>query len=109
MYIDEVVVLVLAFHLDDNKQSWEKACGNKDLRAYIYNAPSFVMFNDNSRKITIRPQNKVDQGNHKMLIQHVIEAQKFLHAVFILVKLPISYIDSNLKPYFLPALADETK
>ena len=32
-----------------------------------------------------------------------------MEAVEILVKLPISYIDSDLKPVFLPALADEVK
>ena len=27
VYIDELVVLVLGFRLDDNKHSWEEACG----------------------------------------------------------------------------------
>ena len=28
VYIDKVVVLVVAFELDDKKHSWEQACGS---------------------------------------------------------------------------------
>ena len=28
LYVDEVVVLVVAFELDDRKQSWEESCGS---------------------------------------------------------------------------------
>ena len=28
VYVDELIVLVVAFQLDDKKQSWEQSCGN---------------------------------------------------------------------------------
>ena len=34
---------------------------------------------------------------------------KSFHVLAILVKLPITYIDEHLKPFFLPALKDEEK
>ena len=108
IYFDKGVVAVKAFQLENKKQSWEKACGNIQ-HAYIHDAPRFVHFNDHSRKVTIRPQDKEDRGAHKILIEVWIKSTKSFHALFILVKLPISYIDSDLKPYFWPALSDEIK
>jgi len=56
--------------------------------------------------VEVRPEDKEDKGVHRILIELVIESGKFFHAVKILVKLPISYIDSNLIPIFDPALKD---
>ena len=44
-----------------------------------------------------------------MLIELLIKSTKSFNALEILVKLPISYIDSDLKPFFQPPLEDETK
>ena len=44
-----------------------------------------------------------------ILIEIVIKSQKSFNALEILVKLPISYIDSGLKPFFWPALNHEVK
>jgi len=108
VYIDKVVVLKVAFELDDKQNSWEKICGNIE-RAFVYNAPVFVKYDDHRQKIEIKPQNKVDQGLHIILIEVVIKSMKSLHMLEILVKLPISHIGSHLKPYFLPALEDDQK
>jgi len=45
IYIDNLVVLVGAFELDDKSQSWEKVCGAIE-RLFIHSAPSFVHYND---------------------------------------------------------------
>ena len=57
-------------------------------------------YNEAKRKVEIKPEDSVDQGLHKILVELVIKSMKSFHAIVILVKLPISYIDSNLKPYF---------
>jgi hypothetical protein len=67
VYIDKVVVLVVAFELDAKQQSWEKACGSIH-RAFIHNAPRFVTYDDNRQKIEIKPQDKSDKGLHIILV-----------------------------------------
>ena len=101
-------MLVVAFQLDDKQQSWTESCGYIQ-RLFIFEAPNFVKYDEHRRKIEIKPQNKVDKGMHKMLIMLVINSQKSLHLLEILVKLPVTYIDPNLKPFFSPGLEDETK
>jgi hypothetical protein len=54
-----MVVLTVAFDLDDKERSWEKVCGSIQ-RAFIRDAPIFVKYNENSKKIEIKPQDKVD-------------------------------------------------
>jgi len=56
--------------------------------------------------VEIKPENKEDKGAHKILVELVMESGKIFYAVEILVKLPVSYIDSNLLPVFDPALKD---
>ena len=51
----------------------------------------------------------MDRGAHKILIELVIKSTKSFHALEILVKLPASYIDERLKPFFWPALDNEVK
>jgi hypothetical protein len=75
-----VVVLVVAFQLDDKEQSWEKQCGSIQ-RAFIYDAPIFVKYDENNRKITIKPKEKSDQGVHKILIQMQIKSKKSFNAL----------------------------
>ena len=108
VFIDELVILIVEFENDDKKQSWEKVCGSI-LRASIHDAPRFVRFNDHNRRVEIKPEDKEDKGEHKILIELHIKSQKSFNVLDILVKLPISYIDENLKPFFLPALAAEIK
>ena len=103
-----MVVLTVDFQLDDKQQSWMESCGYVQ-RLFIFDAPYFVKYDEHNRKIEIKPQNKVDQGMHKILIEIVINSQKSIHLLEILVKLPVTYIDENLKPYFWPPLEDETK
>ena len=57
----------------------------------------------------IKPVEKEDKGLHQILIELVIESIKSFNGLQILVKLPVSYIDSSLIPFFRPALKDETK
>ena len=57
-------------------------------------------YNEAKRKVEIKPEDSVDQGLHKILVELVIKSMKSFQALKILVKLPISYIDSDLKPYF---------
>jgi len=59
VYIDKVVVLVVAFELDDKQNSWAKVCGSIQ-RAFIHQAPKFVKYNENRQEIEIKPQEKVD-------------------------------------------------
>jgi hypothetical protein len=49
-----MVVLAVAFELDDKQHSWEKVCGSIE-RAFIRNAPAFVTYNEHSMKIEIKP------------------------------------------------------
>jgi len=108
VYIDKVVVLVVAFELDDKQHSWEKACGSIQ-RAFIYDAPIFVKYNEKSRKILVKPEEKSDRGVHKILIEVQIKSEKSFNVLEILVKLPAAYIDSDLKPFFWPVLPDKIK
>ena len=55
VYIDTVVVLAVAFELDDKQHSWEKVCGSIQ-RAFIRDAPIFVKYNEHRQKIEIKPQ-----------------------------------------------------
>ena len=59
VYIDEVVVLAVAFKLDDKQHSWEKICGSIQ-RAFIHDAPIFVKYNEHRLEIEIKPQKKVE-------------------------------------------------
>jgi len=54
VYIDKVIVLVVAFELDDKQHSWEKFCGSIQ-RAFIHNAPIFVKYNEHRKTIMIKP------------------------------------------------------
>ena len=69
----------------------------------------FIKYNEHSQTIEIKPQDKSDKGLHIILVEFQIKSSKNFHALEILVKLPVSYIDSNLKPIFYPALKDEAK
>ena len=55
LYIDKVVVLTVAFQLDDENKSWEIVCGSIE-RVFIYDAPVFVKYNEHRRTITIKPE-----------------------------------------------------
>jgi len=92
VYIDKVVVLEVAFELDDKQQSWKKVCGSIN-RAFIWDAPIFVTYNEHRRNIEIKPQNKVDKGLHIILVELVIKSTKSFNVLEILVKLPVTYID----------------
>ena len=59
--------------------------------------------------IEIKPKDKIDKGTHIILIELYIKSTKSFHLLAILVKLPISFIDQNLVPFFWPELSDETK
>ena len=108
MYIDKVIVLVVAFELDDKQQSWEKFCGSIQ-RAFIHNAPIFVKYNDHRKTIEIKPQDKSDKGLHVILVELLVKSVKSFNSLEILVKLPLTYIDSSLKPFFVPPLENEIK
>jgi len=103
-----VVVLEVVFGLDDKKQSWEKACGSIQ-RAFIRDAPIFVKYNEHRRKIEIYPQEKTDKGLHIILVELEVKSTKIFYALEILVKLPITYIDSHKKPFFGPPLQNDIK
>jgi len=75
----------------------------------IRNAPVFVTYNEHRQEIEIKPQDKSDKGLHIILVQLVINSSKSFYVLQILVKLPVTYIDSHIKPFFWPALKDETK
>ena len=68
VYIDKVIVLVVAFELDDKQHSWEKVCGSIQ-RAFIHNSPIFVKYNEHRRTIEIKPQDKSDKGLHIILVE----------------------------------------
>jgi len=87
-----VVVLVIAFELDDKEHSWEKVCGSIE-RAFIHKAPIFVKYHENRRTIEIKPQDKSDKGLHIILVELQIKSSKNFHSLEILVKLPVTYID----------------
>jgi len=108
VYIDEVIVLVVAFKLDDKHQSWEKVCGSIQ-RAFIHDAPTFVKYNEHRKIIEIKPVDKTDKGLHKMLVEWHVKSNKSFSFLLILVKLPVTYIDSHLKPFFGPPLENEVK
>jgi len=72
----------------------------------IHDAPKFVKYYDQNRKIKVNPVEKVDQGVHTILIELEIKSIKMFNALSILVKLPASYIDTNLLPFFWPELED---
>jgi len=44
-----------------------------------------------------------------MLVELQVKSTKSFHVLDILVKLPVSYIDSHLKPFFGPPLENEVK
>jgi hypothetical protein len=54
VYIDKVVVLEVAFQLDDKEHSGEKVCGSIH-RAFIRSAPIFVKYDEHRKKIEIKP------------------------------------------------------
>ena len=54
MYIDKVIVLAVAFELDDKQHSWEKVCGTIQ-RALLHDAPIFVKYYEQTQTIDIRP------------------------------------------------------
>jgi len=108
VYIDKVVILVVAFQFDDKNHSWEKSCGSIE-RVFIFDAPKFVYYDDHNRNIKVQPADKSDKGLHKILIEIQIKSSKSFNVLQILVKLPVTYIDSHLKPFFWPALKDKAK
>jgi len=63
-----MVVLAVAFELDDQQQSWEKVCGSIQ-RAFIHKAPIFVRYDEHRRIIEIKPQDKSDKGLHIILVE----------------------------------------
>jgi len=63
-----------------------------------------VTYNENRQTIEIKPQEKVDKGLHVILIELQVKSTKNFYVLQILVKLPISYIDQNLVPFFWPQL-----
>ena len=75
-----MVVLVVAFELDDKQHSWEKVCGSIQ-RAFIRDAPAFVTYKEHRRQININPQNKVDKGLHIILVELEIKSVKSFHAL----------------------------
>ena len=99
MYIDKVVILVVAFQFDDKNHSREKSCGSIE-RVFIFDAPTFVYYNDHTQNIKVQPADKSDKGLHKILIEIQIKSSKSFNVLQILVKLPVTYIDSLLKPFF---------
>jgi hypothetical protein len=52
----------------------------------------------------VKPEAKTDKGLHKILIEILVNSAKSFNALEILVKLPVSYINSELKPLFWPPL-----
>ena len=44
-----------------------------------------------------------------MMIELEVKSVKSFHVLQILVKLPVTYIDQHLKPFFWPSLDDEVK
>ena len=68
VYIDKVLVLVVAFQFDDKNHSWEKSCGSIE-RVFIYDAPTFVKYDDHNRNIKVQPVDKSDKGLHQILIE----------------------------------------
>ena len=44
-----------------------------------------------------------------MLVELEIKSTKSFNVLQILVKLPVTYIDSNLKPFFVPPLENKVK
>ena len=44
-----------------------------------------------------------------ILVELLVKSVKSFYFLEILVKLPITYIDQNLKPFFWPVLGDEIK
>jgi len=101
-------VLTVAFELDDKQHSWEKVCGSIQ-RALIRDAPTFVTYNENSKKIEIKPVDKTDKGLHIMLVEWHVKFNKSFSVLEILVKLPVTYINKYLKPFFGPPLENEIK
>ena len=57
----------------------------------------------------MKPAAKTDKGLHKILIEIQVNSVKNFNTLEILVKLPITYIDSDLKPLFWPSLKNEVK
>jgi hypothetical protein len=78
VYVDDVIVLAVAFELDDKQHSWEKVCGAIE-RAYIHNAPIFVTYDEHRMKIVIKPQDKNDKGTYLILIELYIKSTKHFH------------------------------
>jgi len=68
-----------------------------------------VTYNERRRKIEIYPQDKTDKGMHMILVELDIKSMKSFNGLRILVKLPITYIDSHLKPFFSPPLKNKIK
>ena len=69
----------------------------------------FIKYNEHSQTIEIKPQDKSDKGLHIILVELLVKSVKSFNFLEILVKLPVTYIDSNLKPFFWPVLGDEIK
>jgi hypothetical protein len=108
LYLDELVLLHVHFEKDDKGQSWNLICGRIQ-KTLLYNAPVFVTYNEHKQRIEIKPQDKTDKGLHIILVQLVIKSTKSFYVLEILVKLPITYIDWHLKPFFGPPLANSIK
>jgi len=108
VYIDELVVLTVAFELDNKQHSWEKVCGSIQ-RAFIHDAPIFVKYDELRKKIEIKPQDKTYRGLHIILVELQIKSTKSFYVLEILVKLPVTYIDPHLKPFFGPPLENKIK
>ena len=82
------------------------ACGLIQ-QAVIHHAPGFVKYYMKEEAIHIRPEDKTEKGLHKILIELLVNSKKSFHVLNILVKLPLSYIDSRLMPVFNPSLRDD--
>jgi hypothetical protein len=68
-----------------------------------------VNYNDQEQTIEVKPHDKTDKGLHLILIELYVKSTKSIQSLAILVKLPISFIDPNLVPFFWPKLQDEVK
>jgi len=75
-----MVILSVAFELDDKQESWEKVCGSI-IRAFIRDAPIFVKYNEHTRTIVIKPQDKTDKGLHIILVELQVKSTKSFYVL----------------------------
>jgi hypothetical protein len=59
-----------------------------------------VKYNERKLEVKINPQDKSDKGLHIILVELEIKSEKSFYALEIMVKLPVTYLDPHLKPYF---------